>query len=119
MNQPRRTFPWTIAIGLLLLLMTIALAALVAELKSRASKHRHLPIYGQVSGFTLTNQLGSAVSLRDLAGHVWIADIIFTRCPGPCMRMTRQMNELQAALPPRTQARLVSLTTDPDFDTPL
>jgi cytochrome oxidase Cu insertion factor (SCO1/SenC/PrrC family) len=32
--------------------------------------------------------------------------------------MTRQMKELQEALPPASQARLVTLTTDPDFDTP-
>jgi protein SCO1 len=118
MNRPPRTFPWTIAIGLLLLLMTFALVALVAEVRSRAAKHRALPVYGQIGDFTLTNQLGAAVSRPDLAGRVWVADIIFTRCPGPCMRMTRQMNELQAALPPRNEARLVSLTTDPDFDTP-
>ena len=29
-----------------------------------------------------------------------VADIIFTRCPGPCLKMTRQMKELQDALPP-------------------
>ena len=32
--------------------------------------------------------------------------------------MTRQMKELQDALPPASQAKLVTLTTDPDFDTP-
>jgi protein SCO1 len=58
------------------------------------------------------------VSLADLRGKVWIADIIFTRCPGPCLRMTRQMKELQDALPSGGSARLVSLTTDADYDTP-
>jgi len=32
--------------------------------------------------------------------------------------MSRQMKELQQALPPASQARLITLTTDPDFDTP-
>jgi cytochrome oxidase Cu insertion factor (SCO1/SenC/PrrC family) len=32
--------------------------------------------------------------------------------------MTRQMKELQDGLPPASQAKLVTLTTDPDFDTP-
>lgn len=32
--------------------------------------------------------------------------------------MTRQMQELQQALPESSQAKLVTLTTDPDFDTP-
>src|SRR5882724_3085730 len=32
--------------------------------------------------------------------------------------MTRQMKQRQDSLPPRSQAKLVSLTTNPDFDTP-
>jgi protein SCO1/2 len=32
--------------------------------------------------------------------------------------MTRQMKEVQEALPPGSRAQLVTLTTDPDFDTP-
>ena len=32
--------------------------------------------------------------------------------------MTRQMKQFQDALPPNSQTKLVSLTTDPDFDTP-
>jgi protein SCO1 len=77
-----------------------------------------LPVLGQVADFTLTNQLGQAVTLADLRGKVWVADIIFTRCPGPCTRMTRQMAEVQAGLPARSTAQLISLTTDPEFDTP-
>jgi protein SCO1 len=76
------------------------------------------PIYGAVPEFHLTNQVGRAVSLADLRGHVWIADIIFTRCPGPCAQMTRQMKALQQKLPSNSNVRLVSLTADPSFDTP-
>ena len=32
--------------------------------------------------------------------------------------MTQRMKELQQALPARSEAKLVTLTTDPDFDTP-
>jgi protein SCO1 len=77
-----------------------------------------LPVLGQVADFTLTNQAGQTVALADLRGKVWVADIIFTRCPGPCARMTRQMAEVQKDLPAASTARLVSLTTDPEFDTP-
>ena len=79
---------------------------------------RPLPVYGQIADFSLTNQNGTATTRADLSGHVWVADIIFTRCPGPCLKMTRQMRDLQAALPSASQAKLVSLTTDPEFDTP-
>ena len=97
-----------IALGLLLFA--------IVELRRGAAQP--LPVYGQVGEFTLTSQDGHTVSLADLRGHVWVADLIFTRCAGPCLKMTRQMKELQEALPANGQARLVTLTTDPDYDTP-
>jgi protein SCO1/2 len=118
MNVPTRTFPWTVGIGLLLILLTLALAFLMSEVKRRTVHSHPLPVYGQVQDFALTNQLAAPVSIADLRGKVWVADIIFTRCPGPCLKMTRQMKELQVALPPGSHAKLVSLTTDPDYDTP-
>lgn len=82
------------------------------------SKPAPLPVLGLVADFSLTNQMGQPVTLADLHGQVWLADIIFTRCPGPCARMTRQLASLQAALPKGGAAQLVSLTTDPEFDSP-
>jgi cytochrome oxidase Cu insertion factor (SCO1/SenC/PrrC family) len=117
-NQPSKALPWTIGLGLLLFLLCLALAFVYAGLNSRAAHHRRMPVYAQVGDFTLTNQSCAAVSLADLHGRVWVADIIFTRCAGPCLTMSRQMKELQTAFPPESRARLVSLTTDPDFDTP-
>jgi protein SCO1 len=75
-----------------------------------------LPVISNVGNFTLTNQHGKAVSAADLRGHVWIANIIFTRCAGPCPVMTKTMKKLQDDTDPRV--RLVTLTTDPDNDTP-
>jgi protein SCO1/2 len=104
--------------GVGLVVATILLSFALAELKVRRSLGKPLPVYGEVADFTLTNQNGRAVSLADLRGKVWVADIIFTRCPGPCAKMTQRMREIQQALPFNSQARLISLTTDPDFDTP-
>jgi protein SCO1 len=75
-----------------------------------------LPVIAPVGQFTLTNQNGKAVSAVDFNGRVWIANIIFTRCAGPCPLMTKAMKELQDATDPRVQ--LVTLTTDPDYDSP-
>lgn len=77
-----------------------------------------LPVLGEVSDFTLTNQDGAAVTLADFRGRAWVADIIFTRCAGPCPEMTRRMRQIQRALPAHSGARLVTLTTDPDYDSP-
>ena len=116
-NQARRP-GWPIGIGLALVVLTVLAVLVFAALKSGRPSGPPLPVYGQIADFTLTNQNGTAVSLADLRGHVWVADIIFTRCAGPCPIMTRQMKQLQEALPPGSEAKLVTLTTDPEFDTP-
>ena len=105
-------------IGMGLTVAFLLLASLLALLKFQAGYGKPLPVYGQVADFALTNQTGRAVSLADLRGKVWVADIIFTRCAGPCLKMSRQMRDLQAALPRDSAVKLISLTTDPDFDSP-
>lgn len=109
---------WTIGVGLLLTALLLLLAYMLGQARLRTSMGKPLPVIGTVADFSLTNQNGHPVSLADLRGKVWVADIIFTRCGGPCPKMTRQMKELQDALPPRSTAELVTLTTDADFDTP-
>jgi len=85
---------------------------------SPAAKTQPLPVYGQVQDFTLTNQAGRAVGLNSLRGHVWLADIIFTRCAGPCPRMTAEMSRIQHFFAPNEDVKFISLTADPGFDVP-
>ena len=110
-----RPVEWAVWGGIAFVVLAI-LGAFVRE-RSRATTSK-LPVIAQVADFTLTNQLGHPVRLADLRGQVWIADIIFSRCPGPCATMTKRMSELQAALPANAPVKLVSLTTDPGHDTP-
>jgi protein SCO1/2 len=83
-----------------------------------------LEILGTVPDFTLTDQAGAAFSsATQLHGVDWIADFIYTTCPGPCPRMSSQMHEVQTALLgddgiPAGKIRLVSFTVDPAHDTP-
>jgi len=79
-----------------------------------------LPTYGAVPAFTLTDQTGAAFSSAAvLQNRVWVADFIFTNCPGPCPRMSSQMHQVQTALSASDGARFVSFTVDPERDTPL
>ncbi len=105
-------------IGLALVVATLGIIFALAKIESTAKHAQPLPVLGQVPDFTLTNQAEQAVTLADLRGRVWVADIIFTRCAGPCPHMTRRLKLLQDALPATSAAKLVTLTTDPDFDTP-
>lgn len=108
----------TVWVGIALLIVILCVSYVLSRLEPRRAPVASPRVLGQVADFTLTNQAGAAVTLAALRGHVWVADIIFTRCAGPCPRMTQQMKSLQDALSPTNQARLVTLTTDPDFDTP-
>jgi protein SCO1 len=117
MNQRNDTRPLRGVLWAGLVLVVLALCLFLAS-PPWTPPASGLPHYSQVTSFRLTNQLGQEVSAGDLLGRVWVADIIFTRCPGPCVKMTRQLAELQAALPPDSRVTLVSLTADPEFDTP-
>jgi protein SCO1 len=117
MNAPAQKRTLAIFGGLALAGAAASLVFLAAAIQ-KAESSQPLPVIRPVADFALTNQNGQLVSRADLRGHVWVADVIFTRCAGPCLKMSRQMKELQQALPAASGARLVTLTTDPDFDTP-
>jgi protein SCO1/2 len=70
-----------------------------------------------VTPFALTDQTGADFKSESLLGHVWVANFMFTNCPGPCPRMSSQMHEVQTALAGQ-DVKLVSMTVDPDRDTP-
>jgi cytochrome oxidase Cu insertion factor (SCO1/SenC/PrrC family) len=111
--------PRTIWVGFLLFFGLAALSFLLwLFAAARNFGEVPLPVIGPVADFSLTNQTGTATSLAALTNHVWVADIVFTRCAGPCPRMTGQMRSLEQHLPADSAARLVTLTTDPDYDSP-
>ena len=77
-----------------------------------------LPSYSTVPPFTLTDQTGAVFhSAEKLQNSVWIADFIYTTCPGPCPRMSSQFHQVENALD-GTGVKLVSFTVDPQHDTP-
>jgi protein SCO1/2 len=78
-----------------------------------------LPVLGSVPPFTLTERSGRSVGSADLAGRVWVADFIFTRCPDVCPLLTARMAELGRRLPAGPdRIQLVSFSVDPAHDTP-
>ncbi|MEI9900558.1 MAG: SCO family protein [Hyphomicrobium sp.] len=53
-----------------------------------------------------------------MAGKIWIADFIFTTCPGPCPRMSATMKRVEKGTTALPNVEIVSFTVDPDHDTP-
>lgn len=76
------------------------------------------PILGEVPAFELVADDGAAVTLDDLHGTPWVANLIFTRCRLSCPLLTERMEGLARRLPERVEARLVSVSVDPAHDTP-
>lgn len=116
MNQSRPKIEWLVWGALAATTLVIAFVSVREKL---APKPEPPPgVFGKVPAFTLTNQLGQAVSGSNLIGQVWIADVIFSRCPIACERMSRKMAALQTAIAPGQPVKFISLTADPGFDTP-
>jgi protein SCO1/2 len=79
-----------------------------------------LPVLGTVPAFRLIGSDGEPVSQASLAGSVWVADFIFTRCPSLCPLLSARMASVQDALARqgKNAVRLVSFSVDPANDTP-
>ncbi len=82
------------------------------------SRPHPLPVYGQVPDFQLTAQTGQPFSRKALDGRIWVADFIYTTCPGPCPLMSSKMRRVQASVEGIPDLTLVSFSVDPKHDTP-
>lgn len=102
---------------LLIPLLTAAFLFWLRQAEVRALAHRTISSYGAVPSFQLVNQVGERFGSAQLLGKIWIADFIFTACPGPCPMISSRMSELQKPLG-KTDVHLVSFTVDPEKDTP-
>ena len=70
-----------------------------------------------IEDFSLTERSGKTITKKDLEGKPWVACFVFTRCAGPCPRVSGQFYQLQKDLKD-LDFRLVTFTVDPKNDTP-
>ena len=109
-------------LGLSVLLGTVIASAglcLAATLRTASAPAGHdLSAHPfELGQFQLTERSGKTITEADLAGRVWVASFIFTHCPLSCPRITGVMKGLQEKLAD-TSVQLVSLSVDPERDTP-
>jgi cytochrome oxidase Cu insertion factor (SCO1/SenC/PrrC family) len=74
--------------------------------------------YGVVPDFSLTERSGENITLAQLRGKIWIADFIYTSCTDTCPLQTSMMAKLQEEFAAKPKFQLVSVTVDPERDTP-
>ncbi len=91
---------------------------ILAALLASCIQPKPLETLGQVPDFQLTDQNGRTFDSKSLAGHIWVADFIYTNCDGPCPMMTSHMHRLQDQTAATPDVKLVSFTVDPARDTP-
>ncbi|HLB33526.1 MAG: hypothetical protein A3F67_06975 [Verrucomicrobia bacterium RIFCSPHIGHO2_12_FULL_41_10] len=108
-------------IGWIILFLVVAFLLGGAFITFRKSERHALPKeppIGEVPYFSFTTQEGKKLTKADLAGKIWVVDFIFTSCSGPCPRMTSHMAELASNLSKNHDVKLVSVSVDPENDTP-
>lgn len=111
-------------LGILIVLGTILASfglMVAAEGYSKAAPPRRGEDLGgdtyPLGSYRLVERSGKAVTEADLAGDVWVAAFIFTRCPSSCPRITATMKGLQGPVL-AAGGKLVSVSVDPERDTP-
>ena len=77
-----------------------------------------LKVYGTVPEFSLIEGRGHQIKLSDLKGKIWVANFIYTNCQETCSTQSAQMRLIQDEFAKEKNLRLVSITVDPDRDTP-
>ena len=77
-----------------------------------------LQTLGVLPAFDLIERRQAPLRLNDLRGKVWVADFMYTSCVEVCPLQSAEMARLQAAFAAHPDLRLVSISVDPERDTP-
>lgn len=70
----------------------------------------------QIPSFSFTDQSGTNLTEKDLAGKMYVANFFFTSCPGICKRLTNNVMLIQQAFLNDTSLKIVSHSVAPETD---
>lgn len=88
--------------------------------QARQARERAIPadtIGPPLTEFELTERSETAFRSADMRGKVWVVTYFFTTCPGNCIRLNENIKLLHLD-PELEDVTFVSITCDPDTDTP-
>lgn len=102
---------------LIVLIVGLGLAALTIKYVAKSSGTA-LPIITELPGFLLIDQNGNQFGLAELTRTATVVDFFFSRCMGPCPMMAIEMGKLQQEFAGNPNIRFVSISVDPQNDTP-
>lgn len=102
--------------------MRITLLALTALLLGVAARSRAALPSKPAPSWSLVNQEGQSFGSTNLRGKVALVTFVYTNCPTVCPTLTRQMKQLQDELKKKgvygQRVVFVSMSVDPERDTP-
>ncbi len=107
-----------VAVAVLVALTMVTVSTLA--MAHKAKEGGRLAKIGPAPEFTLTTTDGGRLSLGDLRGKVVAVTFIYATCTDTCPLLTAKMAGMQKRLGPDfgSKVRFVSITVDPERDTP-
>jgi protein SCO1/2 len=98
----------------------VAVALLIYFLTLEKERYRRTNTSYQIPAVTLLNQHGEPVPLRDFLGSdkPIMLEFIFTSCTTLCPNQSVKFSNFQKKLADSKEVQLISITVDPETDTP-
>lgn len=103
-------------VGMIIILIFVFLSSFV--IKQADNSRSKLPEIARVPEFEFTDINGQPFGTKQLEGSLTVLDFIFTNCPNACPIMSSKMSELYKLYAHSHKVKFVSITVDPDRDTP-
>ncbi len=103
------------------LAVTVIAAVFLLLLSADRTSATDLPDLATMPAFKLTDQANQPVTTADVTGKILLVSFIYTSCPDICPMLTAQMKALQEDLRDEGllgEAQLLSISVDPEVDTP-
>ncbi|MFC3415587.1 SCO family protein [Algoriphagus hitonicola] len=123
--------------GLVLVCILMVPVLIVLFLKSFGQNQYDLPVFYQtgiddpfgecpvtdttqhyIPEFSFLNQEGNSVGRSEMEGKITIVDFFFTSCPSICPVMSKEMERVNDMFRDEDQVRIMSISIDPEYDTP-
>jgi protein SCO1 len=108
----------------------VCLLAVITFFSCGEKKNRLLlPVYGEkktvdkdtvyhtISGFTLTNQYGEAISDKTVKGKIYVANFFFATCQSICPEMSTNLKDVQKKFQDDDSLLILSHSVNPLHDT--
>lgn len=100
-----------------ILVTSLMLAPILGALLRNAPKAPDR--FGVLPDFELVDERGRPFGSKQLKGHVYVANFVFTACPAVCPRLMERMAQVQHRSRNAANAvHLVTISVDPENDTP-